>query len=237
MKRLLSLLLAFNVWGATALAGPMTTGAGRYPAAVSSASTWDAATFPAGVTALGGNNAIADYPSGSDGHFTFWGTAPLVGKPYFEVICTLCSADHSFGVIFEEIGIANASQANTDYLGHNTTSGGYRGAGSPGAGTLIFNFGSQGVDPACAFTQGNTVGVAVDVPNKKLWFTIDGSTWCGSTGADDPVAGTGGMDLSAVPVTTPWFPAATINTAPGRLTLKTGGGFTFAIPTGFTAAP
>ncbi len=205
-------------------------GAGPGAAVIApSASTWNPSSIPTGIT-LSVGNTRATNTSGTDQDLTVLGTSALSGKQYFEVVCTLCNVDSGFGLVLEMVGVANTGQSNTSRLGGTTNSGGARGDGA-----IIYNFIVQTTE-TCTFTTGSVMGIAMDTSTKKVWFTNNGTVWCGSSGADDPVTGTGGADLSTVPVTTPWFPAATVHTAGNSLTLRTGSGFSYSIPVGFTAA-
>ncbi len=101
------------------------------------------------------------------------------GKYYFEWLCvtaangTPAGSEHSYGV-------SNASLTNV-YVGSGASSWSYEGIGRKcHSGTCVgTNFNS--------LTDGDIIGVAVDLDNNKVWFAKNNS-WQDS---GDPAAGTG----------------------------------------------
>lgn len=86
-----------------------------------------------------------------------------------------------------------------------------------------------------SYTTNDVIGVAVDIPNKKIWFSKNG-TW---QGGGDPAAGTS-PTVTWTTGSQTWFPAIFIDegssgTRPSFTGRFTSGSFTQSIPSGFSA--
>jgi hypothetical protein len=98
------------------------------------------------------------------------------------------------------------------------------------AGYITGGAGSMGGD-----ATGHTVCFAMDFDNKRMWARYDGGSWVGNgVGTPDPVANTGGIDISSV--TVPLFPYMKLQFTADTGTLNCGdSSFLQTVPTGFTA--
>ncbi len=176
----------------------------------------------ANVTLSGGNLTATN----SSGVYAVRGTSSKsTGKKYFEITIGSGAGGNSLSV-----GIANASAPlNTTGLGLDS--------GSDSivwydASAIYINDGSIG-SPG-DFSNGQVLGVAVDLGGTKIWFCdISGAptNWNGLSTNTPGV--NGGASFSAS--TGPWFAALGFRNA-GAMTINFGGsGFSGSIPSGFSA--
>lgn len=143
------------------------------------------------------------------------------GKWYFEVVTTLF---YSYG----SVGIATSAHSlNASYLGQYSTGYGWM----LNDGKVYYNASSSAYGTAGA--SGNTLGVAVDLDNNKLYIAKNG-TWQNSA---NPAAGTGGYSITNAT----YFPAADFRglfqyTSTTTHTINTGASsFSYTPPSGFSA--
>jgi hypothetical protein len=128
----------------------------------------------------------------------FWATSTIgaeTGKYYSEH-----KLDKNDG--YSIIGISQSGYALTDGVHNNSVIGSY--ADSLG---YMINDGKMVIGPSSTESaygnipaDGEVLGIAVDLDNKKFYVAIDG-VWQNSA---DPSAGTGGFDFSALTTTSPW---------------------------------
>lgn len=153
------------------------------------------------------------------------------GKYYFELAISSTFYDGAGGV---GTGIANAFQ------GDGKTTRNYadilldQQSGIWLSGTKIASISNQSISNV-------TNGYALDIDRGLLWITQGNGKWNdnGAVPASDPVAGVGGIDVSALPK--PWTPMLrnsfgnSYTLAAKLLTGLTslGGGFAYAVPAGF----
>ena len=48
------------------------------------------------------------------------------------------------------------------------------------------------------WTTNAVIGMAIDLTNGSVWWTADGTNWCGTSGTPNPATNTGGFSLSAL---------------------------------------
>lgn len=138
------------------------------------------------------------------------------GKYYWEFTPT----DNASGN--NVVGVANTSSPIVGYLGYDANSWGWLGAG------LSRNNGSNG-PTVSTWTNGDVLGIAVDLGAGKIWFAKNG-TWQNS---GDPAAGTGAIwsNLSGT-----IKPACSIYDSNADITANFGASaFTYSAPSGFAA--
>lgn len=180
--------------------------------------TSDASTYP--VTFSNGDRTAAFTSS-----CTVIATALLgAGKVYWEWrIDVLGTSTPVIGVAI----ISNGSAFLGNYSGGNQCNGMDKGG--------QFWPGAPSADAGFSFTTGTVVGECWDGATEKSWFTTDGVNWYGSSGADDPVAGTGGM-VSATP-SGAYHAGVGEAGAGAQITLLAGSNITRSVPSGFTVLP
>lgn len=97
---------------------------------------------------------------------------------------------------------------------------------------------SSAVSSGPAAPNGATVGVAVDVTAKRMWFTIDGTNWfgegyAGALATSAVIAGTGGQSIATpIPGATVYGAVGSSDSASKQFTLLTS--WPWTLPTGFT---
>lgn len=140
------------------------------------------------------------------------------GKYYWEITATSLTASAT------GFGIANASHSLTAFLGSDSNSIGWETGGVWRANT---NQGSAGT-PANA----DTLSVAVDLTNNKIWFRRNCGNW-DNNAAHDPATNNGGFSISTL--TGPFYAAANFSGAADQATFNLGGSaFSCTVPSGFT---
>jgi hypothetical protein len=149
--------------------------------------TWNPSDKSAGIT-LSGGNLVATNSNGTgiDGVRSVDSTT---GKVYFEIVWTVYLVTAGGGAM--QIGIGNSSAVLTTTLLGQTTAAGYRDDS-----LALYNFGPNAVGSMNTGLNDN-IGVAVDVPNKKMWFRKNGGTW-DVTGGDDPATNVGGLNFTGI---------------------------------------
>jgi len=139
------------------------------------------------------------------------------GKWYFEVICTSTS-------IYEAIGVQRGYETPETYVGDTVNGWGFMN-------TLFFN--STTVTPTDTFNTGDIVGVAVDMDNGYIWWSING-TWVGVSGdSPNPVTGTDPAYSNLPDVV---YPALSMYTLTSEMTACfIESHMNYSIPSGFSA--
>jgi hypothetical protein len=176
-------------------------------AAAAAAVTWNPADKNASVTLSNGNKTANAASASQTVRAT---SSKSTGAWYFEVVFT----GNSFS--FTVAGIANASALLTQYVGANAN--GY----SHGTGGFSY-FNGSGTASAPTLFPGDTLMVAVDLTNLKIWFGVNG-TWTGN-----PAAGTGQQYTIASGT---YYPACSPRQTDLILATPT---TTYSPPTGFAA--
>lgn len=185
--------------------------------------TWDTATVT-NVT-LSGGNLIATSTGGSSsdqGARVATGAQKTSGKYYFEVTMTTLT-----GVPAAGVGIATPSSTYPN-MTNNATVGVMtytRGAG------VYANGVGQGINNGFR-ANGDVVGMAVDLDNRKMWFRVTGSSNWNASGTDNPATNTGGVAIPSGSM----VPFATMAASSTVYTANFGASaFSGAVPSGFTS--
>lgn len=138
------------------------------------ATTWNPADKSADVTLSGGNLVMTSAVTHRAARAI---TGRSAGKYHFDAVCS--------GSVGWSVGVGKATAGLGTYVGGDADSysyyytGDYRNSGS-----------SSGAPPA--YGAGDRIGVDVDLGAHKVWFSKNGVAVNG-----DPIAGTGGMTISA----------------------------------------
>jgi hypothetical protein len=145
-------------------------------------------------------------------------------KVMYSVVCSL---------------IAPLTLPNSHYVGFGTTSMNYQGnpyGGFPGNDNQSIGFSSGGeywfngavqASGLPTWTSGDTIDVAVDLINNKVWVRVNGGNWNNNSG-ENPATGAGGLGISGLtsfyPVLCPGYEGIMIiqNTS------------TYGVPSGYT---
>lgn len=175
--------------------------------------TWSSVYKGATIVLTSGNLSVEN-SNGAGAWQSVRGTvARTTGKWYYEV-----HHDEAFNAAM--IGVANAAHSQSTFTGSDTNSVSY----STG-GTVFFNGGT--VTTETAHSNGDTIGVALDVDAGKVWFSHNG-TWENG----DPEAGTGG----ATAALGTFYPSVSMYNTDGKLTANFGASaFAHSAPEGFAA--
>jgi hypothetical protein len=158
----------------------------NFLADVAASTVWNAATSNAGYT-LSGGNLTATRSSGT-GDATVFASSSHSGTGDWSYTVTFGGATGSLN-----IGFANASHANNDWVGDSTNS-----IGAASDGTIWRGGSAVGT---LAFTASDSI--TTRLKNNKLYFAKNGTYLVG-----DPVAETGGIDVSTMGAL---FPACSTN--------------------------
>jgi hypothetical protein len=143
------------------------------------------------------------------------------GKYYYEITITTVGQN-------PQIGLVNSSvDAQTYfYLAYDGNSVGLYATGNVYVGSSEVGYGA-------VFSNGSIIGVAIDLGNQTIWFTNDGTTWNGS-GGNNPATNTGGLNISSMLTSAPYYPAAGLTVGPDVLTVNFGAtSYAYTVPSGF----
>ena len=211
-----------------ATAAAQTASSATWGGGMASIAGWDAATITA-VMLSGGNLVATNVGTTSvdQGARVASTSGNTSGKYYFEATFTTLTAGGDYGV-----GIGTPASS---YLGMGQTGGVtgnmlFRSGNIYSAGTL------QGGSSLAARSNGDVIGIAVDLDNRRVWFRVAPSGNWNNSGTANPATNTGGVVTPAgtmVPFCT--FGGAG-GTADNVLTANFGAStFTGAVPSGFTS--
>lgn len=141
------------------------------------------------------------------------------GKIYFEVTCNTSNAGAT------QVGVVNASATPSNYIGDAN------GLGYQSGGNVVYN--GSALSNIGTWTTGDTICVAYDLGNKKVWFRKNGGNWNNTT--DNPATNTGGFSAAGVFGGTV-YPAACAYSSGDQLTVNFGAtAFAQAVPAGFNS--
>lgn len=152
---------------------------------VASGATLNPADKKNGLLTLSNGNLTAT-STDSGGNNWVRSTTSQTGKRYVEFKVDTYAASHAFGI---------SDLSAITYVGADAHSFGLYGNGFGGINGTFPDWGGGAGTPYNTFTTGDTVCMAVDLTAKKVWWKINAGGWNGGFG--DPVAGTGGNDISA----------------------------------------
>lgn len=178
--------------------------------------TWNPSDTGGGVT-LSGGNLVATNTSLNTGVRGVKGQSS--GKYYFELnMTTWASSTTAAG-----FGLSTAA-LNGSWSGSTVVNK---------SGIIWVNGGSTSVDIGSP-VQGDTIGIAVDIPNNLVWCRIAPSGQWNAGGAADPATGTGGVSISAMSGTQ--YPIAILFSVGDKVTANFGdSAFSGSVPSGFTS--
>jgi hypothetical protein len=147
-------------------------------------STLDPAALGSGVT-LSGDKLTATFSFVTGDPYSARGTkSHSVGKFYFEV-----TAGGANGIYMS--GICKSTDSANQGVNAMTNGVGWRSDGAVYVATAL-------VATLNTYAVGDTIGVAVDLDNRKIWFRKGAAGNWNNSGANDPVAGVGGISFSGV---------------------------------------
>lgn len=177
--------------------------------------TWNPSDKDSDIV-LSFGNTVATSSSGNGGSVRGT-TSKSSGKYYFEVVCNTAQS-------FSGVGIADstASLAGNAPLGGDTHSSVYYCYGAAGN--------PSGSGSFTSYTDGDIIGIAIDVPNSYIYFSLNG-TWQNSA------VPTSGINPLYYTTTNPVYPALYLDGSSGTtvFTQQFGPTFTYSAPSGFTA--
>lgn len=148
------------------------------------------------------------------------------GKLYCEFVANTVSV-----VDDTAVGITTAKANANSYLG-NTGSAGYLTARVTGNGAVWVN-GVRKSTTIGTFITGNTIGMAVDIPNRRIWWRCNkqSNLWNNSSTAN-PATGAGAISLTGLSV--PFFVAVECYSLNDKFTAVFGPSFSLPMPSGFS---
>jgi hypothetical protein len=199
----------YSVTGGSVAAAPLVHGYNVQAAATSG--YWNPVQTSSAITISG---ATATRGAAADAWRSTVGAATASGLRYFEVaIGTLVNKD--------TIGVANASANVTNYIGADNNSIGLHSNGT------VFRSGGN-VGSGGTYASGDVVMIAVDEPNRKIWFGKNG-TWV----SGNPVTETSAILIAA---TGELYPAAALYSNGSSVTLRLSNSeFSYAPPSGYSS--
>jgi hypothetical protein len=177
-------------------------------------STLNPADSAAGFTFSNGN---LTWSNSTNTQVTRSTTSKTTGKWYFET-----RVDNVTGSL--RTGIANSSLSLSGSFGLDAN-----GVAVLSTGQLAFNYST--LCNFSAVSAGDIIGVAFDVPNSLIYFSVNGTWQC----SGNPSAGSGGYSIS---MTGPYFATNATGTVSGARGATVNFGktaFSYSIPTGFSA--
>jgi hypothetical protein len=168
--------------------------------------TWDAAHLGSGIS-LDGTSLIVTATLSSFNCAR--STVQLAGKCYFEFFQsagTNSSTGFAGGIGPSTMAVTGTGPGLSVGIGlFNASNGQLHTAGSTTSYAALYTIGFPSA----------SIGIAVDISGKRLYFQKPSGTWYGSSaiaGGADPVAGTGGIDITAILSGTD-YAFITVNTA------------------------
>ncbi len=182
----------------------------------SSAITYSNGNLTWTCTACTGNYFIAQ---GTNNHAS--------GQFYLEVTATTVAGGCCYATGFAPSGVVpNGPSSN---LGFGFGVGYYVG------GTVQVQGGATYTLPT--YTDGDNIGVAVDLNNKLLWYRKNGGAWnSGVAGTQDPATGQGGLNIAPLPSLNLYPTQSVYNNSNESGTINVGAStFAYTAPSGFSA--
>jgi hypothetical protein len=162
---------------------------------------------------------------------------PTTGKFYAEYTCTTLTNSAQIGMMSVNSDQSPNTRISATAGTQNTVAmreDGVLTGSHAGSDNQIY--GSTGV----TYTAGDTVAIAWDIDNKKVWWRVNGGAWVGSLSAgDDPATNTGGFDTAAniqAGVMNNCCFAASLFATGNQMTLNLGGApLKYTPPNGFSS--
>ncbi|MGY3443706.1 hypothetical protein [Bradyrhizobium sp. USDA 4473] len=167
------------------------------------------------------NLTVTGVPPGLGGCFVFADEAKTSGKVYFEMKWVLVG-----GIIFAgEIGIATTFATVGDLNTATNSTMLYQGPISASGVSSGYSLGT--------ISDGDVIGIAVDLDNRKIWFKnlTAGGLWNGSVAVGDPATNHNGVSIPSGAL----IPAVGFGLSNDVLTANFGASaFVGTVPSGFT---
>ncbi|UFX41718.1 hypothetical protein HAP47_0020620 [Bradyrhizobium sp. 41S5] len=175
------------------------------------------------------NLTVTGVSPGDGGAFVFANEAKSSGKYYFEIKFVSLVGGFLLG---GEIGIASTSATLNDISGAINSTMLFRGPNFT-TGQIWSSAGYSGYHLGL-ISEGDVIGIAVDLDNGKLWFknVTQGGAWNGTAAAGDPAANINGVDAPSGPT----IPAVAFGVSNDVYTANFGATvFAGTVPSGFTS--
>jgi hypothetical protein len=192
---------------------------------------WSATNKSAAAT-LSNSNLTGSHNGGSGDNAMGRSDTILTGKTYYELTVNQ-DTNASSGP-----GLANATEVynvSGRWPGQTVNTVGFYSDGS-----VYHNWGSTGTTHAtgyATYTTGSRLGIAVDIPNGKIWIRVNNGNW-NNNAAHDPATNTGGLDFASLIGTGNIYHLFNVHTGgtPGQVTANFGASsFVDTPPSGFVA--
>lgn len=148
-------------------------------------------------------------------------------KYYYETDLTAITAPNDSLAL----GIGNSTMTLTTFPGSTYNSTGMlNGTGKVGINSVV-------VATYATFVQGQTLCMAVDLDNMRMWYRTNGGNWNNNASAD-PATNTLGVDISSLNASgagPPYFPAMCLSNSGDTFTSNFGASaYAQAVPSGFS---
>lgn len=177
-------------------------------AAAPAAMTWDPAAVASNVTLSNGNLTITFASANSNTQTHATGGGHSTGKYYYEALLSAIGGTDPISV-----GVAQATASLSSYCGNTGSAGLFVKSAVP-----VVNGVTQTALVAAA--AGNTLCIATDLDNSRIWFRLNAGNW-NNNGSADPATNVGGINISTITGGL-ILPAASINAGPSNLTANFG---------------
>jgi hypothetical protein len=182
------------------------------------ATTWDPNNKSATETLSGGNLTATSSGVGTVGATRVL-TSPL---SYFEAKPSTLTGTVAVGLVNRGYNMASGTILGTDA----------NGVGFKSSGAVVIN--NATVSTIFTYANIDTIGVAIDLSNKLIWFTKNGTTWNNDViGNQNPVGAVGGISLATMTLGSA-IPAVS-GSLTGAVWVGVFSGFAYTAPTGFNS--
>lgn len=183
--------------------------------------TFDPANKTANTTLSGGGLIATITAVGDNGVRSIVGAS--AGKKFLECAMTTTTGsagDRIFGISNDSLPVGQGPGFDLDSIGVN------------GDGVVKLN--GSTVATVSAFVQGDTLGLAIDFDNEKIWFRTNGGDWNDDViGNENPATNTGGISFSSLNAG-PYYFVFYVSGNGSVFTLNTGAtDYAFTPPSGF----
>jgi hypothetical protein len=180
--------------------------------------TWNPADKSANITLSNGNLTATN--GGSGDNLVRSIVSASSGKKYCEITADIKVNNGT------DLGVGTGAEALTNWVGATADSVGWIG----GDGNIWLN--SNPITGVATWTQGDTLCIAFDIDNMRIWFRTNGGNW-NNSGTANPATNTEGIDVSALNAG-PFFVMVSFRTNADQFTANFGGtAYAHAPPSGF----
>jgi len=190
--------------------------------------TWNPSDKAANVALSGGNLIATGTLTGTAGNNVRVNAYTASGLIYWEVVANTVNGGAGFG-----FGFANASFTIGAgvYIGENSNSlGWYDNSEVYINGSIVASY---TLTTAAPFYSGDVLSGALNLTTRRLYLRVNSGKWNGAANAN-PVAGTGGIDVSAITGNIAAALELSFNTEQGTLRALAAS-FTQSVPSGYSA--